>query len=117
MFAAAARKDPGRAFDCLKNAYISQTYRGPATQAKITRESSFISQTVLVSPEAAYQLSAYVKGTGNLGVKVGTELFSHQRGGGCPGWNSLRLPNPRKPTPFSRPAVVDSSVNRRSVGG
>lgn len=37
--AAAAQDDPGRAFDCLKNAYISQTYRGRVTPEKITSES------------------------------------------------------------------------------
>jgi len=37
--AAAAQNDPGRAFDCLKNAYISQTYRGRITPEKITSES------------------------------------------------------------------------------
>ncbi len=37
--AAAAQNDPGRAFDCLKNSYISQTYRGRITPEKITSES------------------------------------------------------------------------------
>lgn len=37
--AAAAQPDPARAFDRLKDAYISQTYRGRITPARITSES------------------------------------------------------------------------------
>ncbi|WDP90657.1 MAG: patatin-like phospholipase family protein [Desulfobacter sp.] len=37
--AAAAQEDPGRAFDRLRDAYISQTYRGRVTPEKITDES------------------------------------------------------------------------------
>ncbi len=36
---AAAQQDPGRAFDHLKDAYISQTYRGKVTPDKIATES------------------------------------------------------------------------------
>ncbi|HSL60151.1 MAG TPA: patatin-like phospholipase family protein [Desulfotignum sp.] len=41
-FAAAARKDPVRAFDALRHAYIHQYYRGRVTPAQVTRESERI---------------------------------------------------------------------------
>ena len=41
-FAAAAQKDPVRAFDALRHAYIHQYYRGRVTPAQVTRESERI---------------------------------------------------------------------------
>jgi len=41
-FAAAARKDPARALDALKHAYIHQYYSGRVTPARISRESDRI---------------------------------------------------------------------------
>lgn len=49
-FAAAVQKDPARAFDALKHAYIHQYYSGRVTPARITKESdrimaAFLQQT------------------------------------------------------------------------
>ncbi len=46
-FAAAARKDPVRAFDALKHAYIHQYYSGRVTPARVTRESKRIMKAFL----------------------------------------------------------------------
>ncbi len=46
---------------------------------KLTENGAYVTQTVAVQPGTAYRLSAYVRGPGNLGAKVGTDLFFEQQ--------------------------------------
>ena len=46
---------------------------------KLTENGAYVMQTVAVQPGTAYRLSAHVRGPGNLGAKVGTDLFFEQQ--------------------------------------
>lgn len=45
---------------------------------KLTLDKAHVSQVVAVQPNTAYKLSAFVSGYGNLGVKVGPDIFFEQ---------------------------------------
>ncbi len=55
-----------------------EAYQG-ANSVKLSEKPAFVSQTVSVLPKSTYRLSAFVRGGGNLGVKVGGELFFEQQ--------------------------------------
>ncbi|MEO1481003.1 MAG: polysaccharide lyase family 7 protein [Myxococcota bacterium] len=70
---------------------LDRTAHGGASSIRLTRAKGFVSQTVTVEPNTSYQLIARVQGRGNIGVKVGGELYYEQqreRGGD---WAELRL--------------------------
>ena len=46
---------------------------------KLTEKSTFVTQVVPVQPGATYRLSAFVRDAGNVGVKVGTDIFFEQQ--------------------------------------
>ena len=46
---------------------------------KLTENGAYVAQTVQVQPGTTYRLSAYVRGPGNLGAKVGAEMFFEQQ--------------------------------------
>ncbi len=46
---------------------------------KLTEEGAFVAQTVAVQPHTTYRLSARVRGPGNIGAKVGAEIFFEQQ--------------------------------------
>jgi len=54
---AGCQKDPGKAFDRLKQAYISQTYKGRITPEKVSIESLKILETVFKPDQVAYILN------------------------------------------------------------
>lgn len=47
--------------------------------AKLTENGAYVAQTVAVQPGTAYRLSAHVRGPGNIGAKVGAEMFFEQQ--------------------------------------
>ena len=58
---------------------------------KLTENGAFVAQTVAVQPGTAYRLSAHVRGAGNLGVKVGAEMFFEQQAKKSKDWRELAV--------------------------
>jgi poly(beta-D-mannuronate) lyase len=46
---------------------------------KLTENGAYVTQTVAVQPGISYRLSAFVRGPGNLGAKVGPEMYFEQQ--------------------------------------
>lgn len=57
---------------------ISKKANSGEKSVKLTEKSTYAAQVVSVQPNTTYRLSAFVLGTGNLGAKVGTEIFFEQ---------------------------------------
>lgn len=58
---------------------------------KLSAKSTYVAQVIQVSPNTAYRLQAFVRGGGNLGVKVGAEIFFEQQSPDGSNWNQLRV--------------------------
>lgn len=58
---------------------------------KLTEKGSFASQAVAVEPNTTYRLSANYLGAGNLGVKVGAELFFEQSPKKAKKWTEISV--------------------------
>ena len=58
---------------------------------KLTDDKAFVAQTVAVQPDTTYRLSAHVRGPGNLGVKVGAEMFFEQQPKKGKKWHELSV--------------------------
>ena len=61
-------------------ASLSEEANGGNASIQLLEESAYVSQMVAVRPETTYRLTASVKGTGNLGVKIGDDIFFAQNG-------------------------------------
>jgi poly(beta-D-mannuronate) lyase len=70
---------------------ISEDTHSGAQSAKLTRESVFVAQPVDVVPGSSYQLSAFVKGAGTVGVKVGSDIFFEQLSNKTRKWKQLTV--------------------------
>jgi|GEM_PF-1141207 len=70
---------------------LSGTAYAGERSVKIEDRSSFVSQVVAVEPNQTYQLSAFVRGAGNVGVKVGGQLFFEQQTEDSPEWTHLTV--------------------------
>ena len=68
---------------------MSENARSGERSAKLTRESSYVSQIVQVQPDTGYRLSVWIKGAGNVGAKVGTDLFFEQTPKVMKDWSRL----------------------------
>lgn len=58
---------------------ISDVAHSGDKSVKLTENGAYVSQTIAVQPNTTYRLSAFLRGPGNVGVKVGTELFFEQQ--------------------------------------
>lgn len=58
---------------------------------KLSEKSAYVAQVVNVAPNTSYVASVQVKGVGNLGVKIGSELFFEQKEKRGRGWGELSL--------------------------
>jgi poly(beta-D-mannuronate) lyase len=58
---------------------------------KLTENGAYVAQTVAVQPGTTYRLSAYVRGPGNLGAKVGAEMFFEQQPKKGKKWRELAV--------------------------
>lgn len=58
---------------------------------KLSEVSSYVAQIVAVEPNTAYRLTTYISGPGNLGVKVGTDLFFEQQSKTSKAWRELAV--------------------------
>ena len=58
---------------------------------KLTENGSFASQAVAVEPNTTYRLSAYYLGAGNLGAKVGAEIFFEQSPKKAKKWTEISV--------------------------
>ena len=80
---------------------ISKKANSGKKSVKLTENASFASQVVAVEPNTIYRLSAYYLGTGNIGAKVGAEIFFEQ--------------SPRKTKKWKEIAVTFNSGPNSSV--
>lgn len=72
-------------------AAISDTANGGSKSAKLSEKSSYVAQVVQVKSDTSYQLRAFIRGTGNLGAKVGSEIFFEQQNSKSNDWRQLSV--------------------------
>jgi len=70
---------------------ISKKAHSGDKSVKLTEKSSYAAQVVAVQPKTTYRLSAFVLGTGNLGAKVGTEMYFEQTPKKTKEWEQLTV--------------------------
>ena len=58
---------------------ISDVANNGESSVKLSEKSVYVAQIVNVQSNAAYRLEANVRGAGNLGVKVGPDIFLNKR--------------------------------------
>jgi poly(beta-D-mannuronate) lyase len=58
---------------------------------KLTENGAFVAQTITVQPATTYRLSAHVRGPGNIGAKVGAEMFFEQQPKRDKKWRELAV--------------------------
>lgn len=70
---------------------LSKKANNGEKSVKLTEKSTYAAQVVAVQPNTTYRLSAFVRGVGNLGVKVGTEIFFEQQPKKSKKWTELTV--------------------------
>lgn len=70
---------------------ISKKANSGKRSVKLTENSTYAAQVVVVRPNTNYRLSAFVLGAGNLGAKVGSEIFFEQSPKTSKKWSELTL--------------------------
>lgn len=70
---------------------ISDVANSGEKSVKLTENGAYVSQTVAVQPGTSYRLRAFLRGPGNIGVKVGTELFFEQQPKKGKKWRELAV--------------------------
>ena len=70
---------------------ISKKANNGEKSVKLTEKSAYAAQVVAVQPNTTYRLSAFVLGIGNLGAKVGTEMFFEQSQKKSKKWTELAV--------------------------
>jgi poly(beta-D-mannuronate) lyase len=70
---------------------ISDVSHSGEKSAKLTQNGAYVSQGVAVEPNTKYRLSAFLYGPGNIGVKVGEELFFEQQPEKSKEWRALSV--------------------------
>ena len=70
---------------------ISDVANSGEKSVKLTENGAYVSQTVAVRPSTNYRLSAFLQGPGNIGVKVGAELFFEQQPKKGKKWRELAV--------------------------
>jgi poly(beta-D-mannuronate) lyase len=70
---------------------LSDVAHAGERSVKLTENGTFVAQTVAVTPGTTYRLSAHVRGPGNLGAKVGAEMFFEQQPKKGKKWRELAV--------------------------
>ena len=70
---------------------LSDVAHDGARSVKLTENGAYVAQTVAVQPGTTYRLSAHVRGPGNLGAKVGAEMFFEQQPKKSKKWQELAV--------------------------
>ncbi|MDB4427875.1 polysaccharide lyase family 7 protein [Porticoccaceae bacterium] len=70
---------------------ISDNANSGSKSVKLLEKASYVAQVVQVMPGTSYRLSAWVRGSGNLGVKVGSEIFFEQQDSKKSDWRQLNV--------------------------
>lgn len=70
---------------------ISDKANNGSKSVKLSKKSTFVSQVVTVQPNTSYSLKAYVLGAGNIGVKVGKDIFFEQSKSNSKKWRPLSV--------------------------
>ena len=73
---------------------LSDVAYGGERSVKLTDNGAYVSQTVAVQPGNTYRLSARIRGPGNLGAKVGAEMFFEQQPEKGKEWRELAVTFP-----------------------
>jgi len=58
---------------------------------KLTENGAFVSQVVAVEPQTRYRLSAWLRGAGSIGAKLGGEMFFEQLGKKSNKWREIEV--------------------------
>ncbi len=70
---------------------LSDVANSGERSVKLTENGAYVAQTVAVQPDTTYRLSAYLRGPGNLGTKVGAEMFFEQQPKKGKKWRELSV--------------------------
>ena len=70
---------------------LSGDARSGKQSVKLTESGAYVAQVVSVQPDTTYRLSARIQGPGNLGVKVGAEMFFEQQPKRGKKWRELAV--------------------------
>lgn len=70
---------------------ISDVANTGSQSVKLTEEANFVSQVVDLVPNTTYQLTGYIRGGGNLGAKVGSDLFFEQQAPDGNKWTEVNV--------------------------
>ncbi|MEM8682806.1 MAG: polysaccharide lyase family 7 protein [Pseudomonadota bacterium] len=58
---------------------------------KLTENGAFVSQTIAVQPQTSYRLSAWLRGAGSIGAKLGAEMFFEQQPKKSNKWREIEV--------------------------
>lgn len=70
---------------------LSDEAHGGERSVKLTENGAYVAQTVAVQSDTVYRLSAQVRGPGNIGAKVGAEMFFEQQPKKDKKWRELAV--------------------------
>ena len=70
---------------------LSDVAHSGEQSVKLSEEGAFVAQTVAVRPGTTYRLSARVRGPGNIGAKVGAEIFFEQQSRRGNNWREVEV--------------------------
>ncbi len=70
---------------------ISDNANSGSKSAKLSEKASYVAQVVQVVSGTTYRLTAFVRGSGNLGVKVGSDIFFEQQDRKSSDWRQLTV--------------------------
>jgi len=88
---------------------LSDVAHDGSQSIKLTENGAFVSQTVAVEPQTRYRLSAWLRGAGSIGAKLGGEMYFEQQGKKSNKWREIEVT-------FSS-GVSDSATVFASCGG
>ena len=58
---------------------------------KLTEDGAYVSQTVAIKPQTRYRLSAWLRGAGSIGAKLGGEMFFEQQQRKSNKWREIEV--------------------------
>ena len=70
---------------------ISDVKKSGTWSIKLSETASYVTQDITVKPNTRYSLKAYVSGKGNLGVKVGKDMYFEQQTRSGKRWRKLTV--------------------------
>jgi len=74
-----------------KGTAISDDTNSGTWSMKLSETGSYVTQTISVEPNTNYSLNAYISGKGNLGLKVGKDVYFEQQARSTKRWKKLTV--------------------------